>query len=626
MGLARKRWLLFALAAALSWPGAQAREPKAPSTVQDLVYGEILFEFYQDRYLEAITRHLAATERGTLDYHAEEAELLAGGMYLAYGQHDQAETIFDRLLEQRATPEVQQRARLQLARSHYQRGNLQRSVELLDNRVFDAELRHTANGLMAGALLGLGDYARAEVVLGELRGSADAAFARYNLGVALAAQGDLDAATKQLARVSTLPVKRRRGLFRRRAATDETLPALQDQARLALGYALIRNGEPGEALQTLEGVDIDGPYASASLLGAGWAAAEMERFDLALNAWRILRQRDAADPAVQEAWFAVPYALGELAAHGQAAVAFEDSIAAIEQEDRALAAAIDHLDRHGLAGVLLAADEGAQWDAGWQLAEAPDHPLSRYLYLLMADNEFQQHLRDYRDLRALSQLLDRKRADFDSYRHMLAARKARFEEHAPLAAGFTDRSRIGQLHRQERQLQDTLVRVDADNDYLALADAGERRQLAELEAAAGKLAGLPAEKAAALSERQRVLQGLLHWRLSAEYPERRYRLQQELATVREALAEARKRQQSLVSALAGAPADNRRLAGRLDAMMPRIDATRLRIAATMHQTDRQLVRLAAAELEQRRVRLAQYLDQARYALAAIHDRAAAEGS
>ncbi|MBT8136108.1 MAG: hypothetical protein KJO54_03735 [Gammaproteobacteria bacterium] len=626
MGLARKNWLLFALVAALSWPAADAREAKAPSTVQDLVYGEILFEFYQDRYFEAITRQLVAVERGELDFHAEESELLSGGMYLAYGQQNQAEDIFARLLEKRASEEVQQQARLQLARSHYERGAYRRTVALLAERNWNKDSADQARALAAQAMLGLNLHGKAADLLRDLRGTPDAAFARYNLGVALAGQGEFDQAARQLERVGSMRVRGKRGLFGRKRNDDSVMPALRDKARLALGYAQIRNGLPDAALETLEDVRIDGPYASASLLGAGWAAAEMQRFDIALNAWRVLQQRDPADPAVQEAWFAVPYALGELNAHGAAAEAFEDSIAAIEDEDRALTAAIDTLESDGIAALLLANDKAAEWDAGWQLAEAPDHPLSRYLFLLMADNVFQQHLRDYRDLRALSGTLQRKRVDFDSYRNMLATRQQRFDQHATVAVGVADGSRLEELRARAAGLREQLAAtVDAD-DYLALATIDERTQLAQLDAMRTTLAQLPPQQAAELAERQRVLHGLLRWQLSGDYSARLYQLRRELAAVEAELAEGETRRQQLVAALATVPQQQAQFATRIETMIPRVAAMQARIDITLAATDRRLVELATGELTERRVRLAQYLDQARYALAAIHDRAAAEGS
>ena len=154
----------------------------------------------------------------------------------------------------------------------------------------------------------------------------------------------------------------------------------------------------------------------------------------------------------------------------------------------------------------------------------------------------------------------------------------------------------------------------------------EREQLQQLDRLARQIGGLAPDQAGALEERRRVLHGLLRWRLSGEYAARLHRLRHGLAEVEAEIAEAESRKKQLVAALHTAPAGQQQFAARLDAMMPRVAAMQARIALTLEHTDRRLVDLATGELEQRRQRLAQYLDQARYALAAIHDRAAAEGS
>jgi len=81
--------LLLACASALP---ALARTPEParpgallPIKVQDLYYGEVLFYFFQDDYFSALTRLMAAQERGRLPHHADDAELLLGGLYLSVG-------------------------------------------------------------------------------------------------------------------------------------------------------------------------------------------------------------------------------------------------------------------------------------------------------------------------------------------------------------------------------------------------------------------------------------------------------------------------------------------------------------------------------------------------------------
>ena len=64
-------------------PAAHAAKDDDESiVVEDPHYGEILFYFYQEDYFPAIVRLLAAQEQRSWMIHADEAELLLGGMYL----------------------------------------------------------------------------------------------------------------------------------------------------------------------------------------------------------------------------------------------------------------------------------------------------------------------------------------------------------------------------------------------------------------------------------------------------------------------------------------------------------------------------------------------------------------
>src|SRR5690606_20259637 len=94
------------------------------TVVQDLAYGEVLFEFFQEDYLAALTRLLAAQSRNELEHHAGESELMLGGLYLSYGQHRLAGEIFERVLQQSVEPALHDRAWFFLAKIWYQRGYL----------------------------------------------------------------------------------------------------------------------------------------------------------------------------------------------------------------------------------------------------------------------------------------------------------------------------------------------------------------------------------------------------------------------------------------------------------------------------------------------------------------------
>ena len=92
--MARLLTLAAAAVAVLAADAVAARHKDDGIVVQDLAYGEVLFEFFQDDYFSALTRLMAAQQRGELPNHGAESELMLGGLYLSYGQHRLAGEIF----------------------------------------------------------------------------------------------------------------------------------------------------------------------------------------------------------------------------------------------------------------------------------------------------------------------------------------------------------------------------------------------------------------------------------------------------------------------------------------------------------------------------------------------------
>ena len=125
------RLLLVLLALAVPVAYA-ATTDKEPIVVDDPHYGEVLFYFYQEDYFPAIVRLLAAQERQQLDDHAEDAELLLGGMYLSYGHHLEAAAIFERMLADNVSTDIRDRTWFFLAKIWYQRGYFEKSQQALD--------------------------------------------------------------------------------------------------------------------------------------------------------------------------------------------------------------------------------------------------------------------------------------------------------------------------------------------------------------------------------------------------------------------------------------------------------------------------------------------------------------
>ena len=149
--------------AALLGPAAAAVAKESPRReVRDLHYGDVLFQFFQDDYFDAVVRLEAARDFGRLPNHAAEAEMLAGGMYLSLGLHAEADRIFNRLLAGSLDSSVADRAFFYLARIGYQRGHYEQAARNLARiqGPLPGELEPERRLLESNVLMALGRYAR----------------------------------------------------------------------------------------------------------------------------------------------------------------------------------------------------------------------------------------------------------------------------------------------------------------------------------------------------------------------------------------------------------------------------------------------------------------------------------
>ena len=156
----RRLALALALSAALGWPSAQAAHKSDPNKlprmrVQDLHYGEVLFQFYAGQEFQALTELEAFSQWQRMPHHAADADLLAGGLYLSLGMHNEAGRRFERLLTNDVPVGVRDRAWFYLAKIWYERGYYDRSEAALDHirASMGAELDAERNHLLVNALM-----------------------------------------------------------------------------------------------------------------------------------------------------------------------------------------------------------------------------------------------------------------------------------------------------------------------------------------------------------------------------------------------------------------------------------------------------------------------------------------
>lgn len=612
------RALLLAVLALLAATLASARRhdpEKLPEIrIRDLHYGDALFYFYQDDDFEALTRLLAYEHWQRLPHHEDEAQLLLGGLYLSLGMHNEAGERFQRLLTNDVPTGVRNRAWFYLAQVWYARGYLDKADAALRkvNGRMSPDLEAQKELLFGNVLMHEGRFDEAIRLLSGWRGGPVwSAYARFNLGVALVRNNRLSDADPFLSSVGSM------------LADTRELAALRDRANLALGFAYLQANQPDKARPALQRVRLNGPYSNKALLGTGWADAALGDYQGALTPWLELRNRNVLDAAVQESYLAVPYAFGKLNANAQSAEYYESAVTSFETENGRIDEAIARIAKGDLLERVLAKDREARYGWFWQLKNLPDAPESRYLYAVLAGHDFQEGLKNYRDLVYMSGTLDRWGDSMVAFQDMIDTREHAYAERLPRADALLASGAVQKLQQRHVALESELSTIEARHDVAALGTDPEREQWARVQRVEAALAGAPdSPENTELRARLALVKGVLFYRLNDAYGARLWQEHRGLKDLSLALHEAQSRWIRVERARKNVPVNTGEFAARVAALKTRIDALQARLAATQHKQSGYLAQVAVHELEQQKERLATYQVQARFALASMYDRAA----
>ena len=601
---------------------ARARNPDAlaPIRIQDLAYGDVLFHYWadEDSGLEALTRLEAYQHWGLMPHHEADAELLAAGLYLQLGMHNEAGDRFALLLNNRVPLEVRNRAWFYLGQIWYQRGYYDRAEQAFARiqGALEPQLQGERDNMVVDALIDQGHYDEAITRLSGLRGPADwMDFAQFNLGVALVRANRLAQAAPILTALGSTKPKPR--------YDTEELASLRDRANLALGFAFLQANQPLPARDALARVRLDGPYSSRALLADGWAQAALGQYRAALVPWLALRQRNLLDAAVQESYLAVPYAFSQLNAGAQAAQYYQAALQSFDGESQSLQTAIAHVSNGGLLGDLLATDADTQHGWFWQLGALPDAPQSRYLYELLADNDFQEGLKNYRDLGFMQQSLSHWDGSMEAFAAMIDTRGRAYAQQLPRADSLLATDAPSHLRALRADTESKLQAIETGDDVVALASPREREQWTRLERMQTIVGNLPPSlERDSAADKLRLIRGVLYWRLEAAFKSRGYQEQRSLRDVDDALEELQNRWVRVQKARASVPSTNGDFASRVADLGRRIDRLHADLARAQQQQAGYLQGLAQSALDAQQARLASYSQQARFALANLYDRAA----
>ena len=601
-------------AALLGGPLAAAGEPEAePGSIHDLPYGNALYHYFQDLPLTAITRLLAAKERGRLERQGKDPDLLLGNLYYGYGLIPDAVDLFNRLLDDDSPQSLRNRVWFNLARVEYEQGNHAAAASLLQR--IEGELPEPREAqkdyLLTRLLLLSRDLDGAKEALKRIPDDAIwRNYAEYNLGIALIAEGKPDAGHSWLLSAADRSAADRQPEFQ----------ALSDAARLAAGLASLRDGKWGQAVDDLRLVHLDGPLSNTALLATAWAWHNQGNPLQATGMMQSIIDKNQKDAATREAYIALGQ-VQEQAGNLKRSAWYYDRAARYLQD------ALDDIDRV-IAGVeqgdliqtLL--DQGQIRTRGRDaLNRPPPVEASPYLIEAMADDAFQLQVRNLQQLIDIrDRLLDwaQKIPTFDL---MLNERQRAFDQRRPMVEQSTDLDRLESLHQQRQRFADEVERIGREQDARALANEDEADYLEQLDEIRELLEQLRGEQDLDEAEdKYRLMNGLLLWDLETAFPRRYWALQRELQLLDRSLAEADQAAESLRGASARHQLDLNDLSQRIDGQDEVIAARLADTRRLIGEQQKAINDLVIEQLRQLRRHTQQLRLSARYSVARLYDK------
>ena len=603
-------WLLLSLCGI-----AQA---EGPQPVRDLRYGAALFDFYQDKYFSAISDLMVAQAQRPIDAQGAEPELLLGGMYLAYGLHDEASRIFDRLLDQNAEPRIRDQAWFYIGKLRYQNGRYA-DAEAAFGRVgntlppdYEAERLN----LLTNVYLAEGKYENAVKTLVAFPDeSVWKLYSQFNIGVWLIRGGKLAEGTVLLDAIGTQP------------ATDEERLALRDKANLALGYAYIGAHQLDQAGVYFGRVRLKGPFSNRALLGLGLARNTETHYRESLVPWLELQSRSALDPAVQEALFAIPYTLEKMSQPREALGYYRQTLHIYDAELQRLDTTVAAVKDGDLVNALRPVNLDENTSIAPRLEQPPKSVASVYLTDLIAGTRFQQAYKDYRDLLYLKHVLTHWSQQLPAFSDMLSERRRSYEEKLARLKSDPRLSMLESYRKQRDALAAKLNAIRSHDDAMALVTPAEEALLKRLKSVHEALQHLRGKQDVSDEEaRYRIYHGLLEWQISTDFNPRLWQAERSFKELDDALAEAKAADASLQQAWIDAPKSFEGFAARVTAQRGRLAALQRRIDGTVQFAAQRLQSLALTELEKRRQRLEQQRVRARFSMVRLEDSLAAQSA
>ena len=112
----------------------------------------------------------------------------------------------------------------------------------------------------------------------------------------------------------------------------------------------------------------------------------------------------------------------------------------------------------------LSSDKDGHYGWFWQLKDVPEAPESRYLYTLLAGHDFQEGLKNYRDLTFMGKTLDHWGDNMEAFGDMIDTRERAYAERTPKVDALLASGAVDKLAQRRTDLETRVNTIEKDQD------------------------------------------------------------------------------------------------------------------------------------------------------------------
>lgn len=584
------------------------------SDVSQLIYKSALFPFFQEDYFAGMTAIHIAQEKGQLSSNADQADLLLASAYLSYGMYAEAETIFLRLARQVNSAETLDRIWLQLAEVYYRTQDYDKASNAISRigKDLPANLLERKNFLQGNVLSGLNELQSAfEYLTSSDKESIWYYYGLYNVGVKALTTDQASTGENALSQ-----------LIKDTTKSTAEIRALQDKARVVLGYHYLKANNTKNANKHFADIAIDSQYSLWGLYGLGRSAYAEQDYKNALKYWLALEQHTSDTNPIIEVNIATSQLFFRLGALQQSLDGFNKSVDLCSAELQRIDAAIAKLSDSAasasflhqlLSGAEFTSDNG-ELNMILQRTDFTD---------MLVGHGFHRSIQNYNELQAYKKHLTDWQTSMDAFEQILDTRQRAFAEKLPQTTSQHAALKINELQATYQQLVEQTKAIEASQDARALANEQENKHLLKLEKISGKLekmkANLPPDQYQAFFDRYQRLAGILNWNLATDFKPRLRKMNKELKFIGEQLTQTEHSDSTLQLAQQNTPNEftdfKQRITEHRQELASLISQIDDLLLAMQEQTKQQII----SKLEIKKRSVTQLLTHAQFAVAQIYD-------